>query len=374
MTLPLRGRWNALLQSRFFLDATAATGAENGAARTWRPRPRTFSTPADGDAMLRSVIAGTGSYLPEKVLTNDDLAAIVDTSDEWIRTRTGIRQRHVAAEGENTSDLATQAAEAALQAAGLKAGDVDAVLVATTTPDYTFPATACIVQANLGVPAGAMAFDLQAVCSGFIYGLTVADSLIRAGQVRNVLLIGAETLTRLLDWADRSTCVLFGDGAGAVVLRGEEGQGSNADRGVLHAVARADGRYRELLHTDGGPSATGTVGKLRMQGREVFRHAVARIAEAMEEVMEQAGVSAQDIDLFVPHQANVRILDATARKLGIAPEKVMLTIAEHGNTSAASIPLALDAAVRQGRAGRGDLLLLEAMGGGFTWGAALLRL
>ncbi len=324
--------------------------------------------------MRRSIINGTGSYLPEKVLTNDDLARIVDTSDEWIRTRTGIRQRHVAAEGELTSDLATNAARAALDAAGLVPTDIDTVLVATTTPDNTFPATACAVQDKLGVPAGAMAFDLQAVCSGFIYGLSVADALIRSGQARNVLLIGAETLTRLLDWSDRTTCVLFGDGAGAVVLSAAEGQGSVADRGVLHVVARAEGRHRELLFTDGGPSATGTVGKLRMQGREVFRHAVNRITEAMEEVMAAAGVRAQDIDLFVPHQANVRILDATARKLGIAPEKVMLTIAEHGNTSAASIPLALDATVRAGRAAPGDLLLLEAMGGGFTWGAALVRL
>ncbi len=324
--------------------------------------------------MRRSVITGTGSYLPEKVLTNDDLAKIVDTSDEWIRTRTGIARRHVAAEDEATSDLATKAAERALEAAGRAAEDIDAVLVATTTPDYTFPATACVVQDKLGVPAGAMAFDLQAVCSGFIYGLSVADSLIRAGQVERVLLIGAETLTRLLDWTDRTTCVLFGDGAGAVVLEAEESAGTVADRGVLHTVARAEGRHRELLFTDGGPSTTGTVGKLRMQGREVFRHAVNRIAEAMREVMDAAGVSAEDIDLFVPHQANVRILDATAKKLGIPSEKVMLTIEEQGNTSAASIPLALDAAVRQGRAKPGDLLLLEAMGGGFTWGASLLRL
>ncbi len=324
--------------------------------------------------MRRSVITGTGSHLPEKVMTNDDLAKIVDTSDEWIRTRTGIRRRHVAAEGETTSDLATRAAERALSAAGRTPADIDTVLVATTTPDYTFPATACVVQDKLGVPAGAMAFDLQAVCSGFIYGLSVADSLIRAGQAERVLLIGAETLTRLLDWTDRSTCVLFGDGAGAVVLEAAEGTGAVSDRGVLHTVARAEGRHRELLFTDGGPSTTGTVGKLRMQGREVFRHAVNRIAEAMREVMDAAGVAAEDIDLFVPHQANVRILEATAKKLGIAPEKVMLTIEEQGNTSAASIPLALDAAVRQGRARQGDLLLLEAMGGGFTWGASLLRL
>ena len=324
--------------------------------------------------MRRSVITGTGSYLPEKVLTNDDLAQIVDTSDEWIRTRTGIAKRHVAAEGETTSDLAARAGRRALEAAGRGPEDIDAVLVATTTPDYTFPATACVVQDKLGVPAGAMAFDLQAVCSGFIYGLSVADALIHGGQVRRALLIGAETLTRILDWQDRSTCVLFGDGAGAVVLEAAEGAGTVTDRGVLHTVARAEGRHRALLHTDGGPSTTGTVGKLRMQGREVFRHAVTRIAEAMREVMDAAGVSAEDIDLFVPHQANVRILEATAKKLGIPPEKVMLTIEEQGNTSAASIPLALDAAVRQGRAREGDLLLLEAMGGGFTWGASLVRL
>ena len=324
--------------------------------------------------MRRSVITGTGSFLPEKVLTNDDLAKIVDTSDEWIRTRTGIRRRHVAEKGELTSDLAAKAASRALEAAGVSAEDIDTVLVATTTPDYTFPATACVVQDKLGVPAGAAAFDLQAVCSGFVYGLSVADAMIRSGQSQNVLLIGAETLTRLLDWNDRSTCVLFGDGAGAVVLQAREGTGDVSDRGVLHTAIHADGRHRELLYTDGGPSASGTVGKLRMQGREVFRHAVTRIAEAMEEVMQAAGVSGQDIDLFVPHQANVRILEAIAKKLGIAREKIMLTIAEHGNTSAASIPLALDAAVRQGRARPGDLLLLEAMGGGFTWGASLLRL
>ena len=324
--------------------------------------------------MRRSVITGTGSYLPERVLTNDDLAKIVDTSDEWIRTRTGIRKRHVAADGETTSDLATRAARRALEAAGCGPEDIDAVLVATTTPDCTFPATACIVQDRLGVPAGAMAFDLQAVCSGFVYGLSVADALIRGGQVGRVLLIGAETLTRILDWEDRSTCVLFGDGAGAVVLQAMEGKGTVADRGVLHSVARADGRHRALLHTDGGPSATATVGKLRMQGREVFKHAVTRIAEAMREVMDAAGVTAEDIDLFVPHQANVRILEATAKKLGIPSEKVMLTIEEQGNTSAASIPLALDAAVRRGRAKPGDLLLLEAMGGVFTWGAARVRL
>jgi len=324
--------------------------------------------------MRRSVITGTGSYLPEKVLTNDDLAKIVETSDEWIRTRTGIERRHVAAEDEKTSDLAVRAAQRALKAAGAKAADIDTVLVATTTPDLTFPATATTVQAALGVPAGAIAFDLQAVCSGFVYGLMVADSMIRAGQSARVLLIGAETLTHLLDWTDRSTCVLFGDGAGAVVIEAGEGQGTNADRGILATKVHADGQHRDLLRTTGGPGSTGDVGKLRMQGREVFRHAVTRIAEVMEEIMREAGVTAEDIDLFVPHQANIRILEATAKKAGIAPEKVMLTVAGHGNTSAASIPLALDAAVRAGRAKQGDLLLLEAMGGGFTWGGALVRL
>ncbi len=324
--------------------------------------------------MRRSILTGTGSYLPEKVLTNADLAKMVDTTDEWIRTRTGIRARHIAAEGELTSDLATHAAKRALAAAGRKPEDIDLVLVATSTPDKTFPATATTVQANLGIVNGSPAFDLQAVCSGFVYALGMADALIRAGQNERALVIGAETFSRILDWNDRATCVLFGDGAGAVVLEAGEGTGSVADRGVLVSRLHADGRQRDLLHVDGGPSSTGTVGHLRMKGREVFRHAVVRIAEVMKEVMEEAGVAPSDIDLFVPHQANIRILEGTAKKLGIPSRKVFITLDRHGNTSAASIPLALDEAVRSGRAARGDLLLLEAMGGGFTWGGSLLRL
>ena len=324
--------------------------------------------------MRRSIITGTGSFLPEKVLTNADLAKMVDTTDEWITTRTGIRQRHVAADGELTSDLATAAAERALEAAGRKADDIDLVLVATSTPDQTFPATAATVQANLGITNASPAFDVQAVCSGFVYALTTADAFIRSGQHERVLVIGAETFSRILDWNDRSTCVLFGDGAGAVVLEAGEGEGTARDRGILISRLHADGRQRDLLYVDGGPSSTRTVGHLRMKGREVFRHAVTRIAEVMEEVMEEAGVKGEEIDLFVPHQANIRILMGTARKLGIDPEKVFVTLDRHGNTSAASIPLALDEAVRGGHARRGDLVLLEAMGGGFTWGASLLRL
>ncbi len=324
--------------------------------------------------MRRSIITGTGSFLPEKVLTNADLAKMVDTTDEWITTRTGIRQRHVAADGELTSDLATAAAERALEAAGRKADDIDLVLVATSTPDQTFPATAATVQANLGITNASPAFDVQAVCSGFVYALTTADAFIRSGQHERVLVIGAETFSRILDWNDRSTCVLFGDGAGAVVLEAGEGEGTARDRGILISRLHADGRQRDLLYVDGGPSSTRTVGHLRMKGREVFRHAVTRIAEVMEEVMEEAGVRGEEIDLFVPHQANIRILMGTARKLGIDPEKVFVTLDRHGNTSAASIPLALDEAVRGGHARRGDLVLLEAMGGGFTWGASLLRL
>ena len=324
--------------------------------------------------MRRSILTGTGSYLPEKILTNDDLAKIVDTSDEWIRTRTGIRQRHVAADGELTSDLATRAAERALEAAGRAPSDIDMVLVATSTPDNTFPATATTVQANLGITHGGPAFDLQAVCSGFVYALGTADSFIRSGAAERVLVIGAETFSRILDWTDRGTCVLFGDGAGAVVLEAGEGTGETTDRGVLATRLHADGRQKDLLYVDGGPSSTGTVGHLRMKGREVFRHAVVRIAEVMEEVMEETGVGAEDISLFVPHQANIRILEGTARKIGLDPEKVYITVDRHGNTSAASIPLALDEAVRSGRVGEGDLVLMEAMGGGFTWGASLVRL
>ena len=324
--------------------------------------------------MLRSVIIGTGAYLPEKVLTNDDLARIVDTSDEWIRTRTGIRQRHVAAEGELTSDLATKAAQAALDAAGVAPADIDLIVVATTTPDLTFPATATTVQEKLGITNATPAFDVQAVCSGFLYGLATVDAYLRAGMAKRALLIGAETFSRILDWEDRSTCVLFGDGAGAVVMEARPGEGTAADRGVLATRLHADGRYRDLLYVDGGPSSTQTVGHVRMKGREVFRHAVVKLAEVMEEVLADAGVVAADVDLVVPHQANIRILEGTAKKLGLPKEKVHVTVDRHGNTSAASVPLALDDAIRQGRVGEGDLVLLEAMGGGFTWGASLVRL
>ncbi len=324
--------------------------------------------------MRRSILTGTGSWLPEKILTNDDLAKVVDTSDEWIRTRTGIRQRHIAAEGELTSDLAIRAAERALEAAGRDASDIDMILVATSTPDNTFPATATTVQAGLGITHGGPAFDLQAVCSGFVYALATADSFIRSGAANRVLVIGAETFSRILDWSDRGTCVLFGDGAGAIVLEAGEGRGDISDRGILSTRIHADGRQKDLLYVDGGPSSTQTVGHLRMKGREVFRHAVVRIAEVMQEVMEETGIGPDDIALFVPHQANIRILEGTARKIGLDRDKVYITVDRHGNTSAASIPLALDEAVRKGRVGKGDLVLMEAMGGGFTWGASLVRL
>jgi 3-oxoacyl-[acyl-carrier-protein] synthase-3 len=321
---------------------------------------------------LRSVALGCGSYLPERVVTNDDLSKLVDTTDQWITTRTGIKRRHIAAEGELTSDLAFRAAKRALAHAGVAPGEIDLVIVATTTPDETFPSTATKVQARLGMTRGA-AFDVQAVCSGFIYGLSVADNFIRVGQAKTVLLIGAETMSRILNWSDRTTCVLFGDGAGAIVLRGEENAGSLKDRGVMNTKLFSDGRLHDLLYVDGGVSSTGTAGHLQMHGKEVFKHAVVNISGAMESSMHEAGLTPKDIDWFVPHQANQRILDGTARKLGIDPQRVISTIAEHGNTSAASVPLALDQAVRDGRIKRGDLILLEAMGGGFTWGAALLR-
>lgn len=323
-------------------------------------------------SVIRSVVLGSGSCLPERVVTNDELSKTVDTSDAWIVERTGIRQRHIAAEGEMTSDLATAAARRALDAAGLGSADIDLVLVATATPDKTFPATATTVQAALGMTRG-FAFDIQAVCSGFVYALATADSLIRAGQARRALVIGAETFSRILDWEDRNTCVLFGDGAGAVVLAAAEGEGTVADRGILTSHLHSDGRYCDMLHVDGGPSSTGTVGHLRMRGREVFRHAVQNLAEAIEESLAAVGLAAQDIDWVVPHQANRRILDGTARRFGLPVDKFVITVDRHANTSAASIPLALDVAVRDGRIRRGDLLLLEAMGGGFTWGACLLR-
>jgi 3-oxoacyl-[acyl-carrier-protein] synthase-3 len=322
--------------------------------------------------MIRSQIIGAGAFLPKTVLTNAELARRVDTSDEWIRERTGITQRHIVAEGEKTSDLALAAGEAALKDAGIGAGELDLIICCTTTPDETFPATATVVQSRLGMTRGA-AFDIQAVCSGFIYGLSVADNMIRGGQAKTVLLIGAESMSRLLDWNDRGTCVLFGDGAGAVVLRAGEGGGGNADRGILNTRIFSDGRMHDMLYVDGGPSSTRTTGHLRMQGREVFKHAVTNIAAAISASAGDAGLTIADIDWFVPHQANQRILDGTARKLGIRPEKVVSTVALHGNTSAASVPLALAAAVADGRIKRGDLVLLEAMGGGFTWGAALVR-
>ena len=322
--------------------------------------------------MIRARVIGCGSALPDNIVTNDDLAKRIDTSDEWIRARTGIRQRHIAREGEKTSDLALAASRAALTDAGIDAGELDMIICATTTPDESFPAVATIVQSRLGMARGA-AFDLQAVCSGFIYGLSVADSLIRTGQARTVLLVGAETMSRLLDWTDRATCVLFGDGAGAVVLQAHEGRGDTSDQGILNTRLFSDGRLHDLLYADGGVSSTGTAGKLRMQGKEVFRHAVANISAAMVASAEASGFAISDIDWFVPHQANQRILDGTSRKLGIDPAKVVSTVAQHGNTSAASVPLALVTAVQDGRIRRGDLILLEAMGGGFTWGAALIR-
>ena len=316
----------------------------------------------------RSVITGTGSALPPETVTNADLAARLDTSDEWIVERTGIRERRIAAPGVRTSDLATAAAQAALQAAGVKAADIDLVIVATATPDQTFPATATTVQARLGIRQGA-AFDVAAVCSGFVYALTVADVMLRTGAHQRALVIGAELFSHILDWEDRPTAVLFGDGAGAVVLEAQETDA----RGVLAARLHADGRHNDLLFVDGGPGSTGTVGKLRMKGREVFRHAVTNLASVTEEVLHDAGLSAQDIDWIVPHQANARILEATAKKLGLPMERVVMTVGSHANTSAASVPLALDTAMRDGRIKPGDLCLLEAMGGGFTWGAVLIR-
>ncbi len=321
---------------------------------------------------MRSVIEGVGSALPKRIMTNADIAKIVDTSDDWIVERTGIKARHIAAEDETTSSLAVQAARNALEHAGLVPADIDLIIVATSTPDRTFPATATQVQAALGITRGA-AFDVQAVCSGFVYGLTVADNFIRGGQSKCVLVIGSETFSRILDWNDRGTCVLFGDGAGAVVLRAAEGKGVNADQGVLGCHIHSDGRYNDKLYVDGGPSTTKTVGHLRMEGREVFKHAVTNIAAVMHEAIAKAGLIPMDIDWFVPHQANRRILEGTAKKLGIPESRIVITLDRHGNTSAASIPLALDAAVKDGRIKRGQLVLMEAMGGGFTWGAVLAR-
>lgn len=318
--------------------------------------------------MRRSVILGTGSALPARRVSNAELSETVDTSDEWIVERTGIRFRHIAGQGETTSTLATDAARAALAAAGIEAAAIDLIVLATATPDQTFPATATLVQAALGIP-DCVAFDVAAVCSGFLYAVQVADSMIRAGAANRALVIGAETFSRILDWEDRATCVLFGDGAGAIVLEGQAGP----ENGILSTRLHADGRHNGLLYVDGGPSTTQTVGHVRMKGREVFRHAVVNLATVMGEALAAAGLTAADVDWVVPHQANARILDATARKLDLAPEKVIVTVDRHANTSAASVPLALDTAVRDGRIQRGDLLVLEAMGGGFTWGAAVVR-
>lgn len=321
---------------------------------------------------LRSVLLGVGGHLPERILTNAELSARVDTSDEWIVERTGIRERRIAAEGEKTSDLAVHAARAALERAGRDAHDVDLVIVATATPDLTFPATAARVQAQLGIVKGA-AFDLQAVCSGFVFALATADNFLSRGQAKLALVIGAETFSRIIDWDDRGTCVLFGDGAGAVVMEAQEDELAG-DRGVISTFLRTDGRMHDLLYVDGGPSETQTTGKLRMIGNAVFRHAVEHISGAMLEACARANVSIEAVDWFVPHQANQRILDGVARRLGIPVEKVISTVAVHGNTSAASVPLALDTAVTDGRIKKGDLVLMEALGGGLTWGAALVRL
>jgi 3-oxoacyl-[acyl-carrier-protein] synthase III len=316
---------------------------------------------------LKSAILGTGSALPARRVSNEELTETVDTSDEWIVERTGIRFRHIAGDDETTASLGTLASQRALENAGIDAADLDLIVLATSTPNQTFPATATIIQTNLGID-DCVSFDVQAVCSGFLYALTVADNMIRGGSAAKALVIGAETFSRILDWEDRGTCVLFGDGAGAVVLGAEEGE-----RGILASKLHADGRHNQLLYVDGGPSTTGTVGKLRMKGPEVFRHAVVNLASVLNETLEAANLDASAIDWVVPHQANRRILDATAKKLGLPPEKVIITVDQHANTSAASVPLALDTAIRDGRIKRGDVLALEAMGGGFTWGASIVR-
>jgi 3-oxoacyl-[acyl-carrier-protein] synthase-3 len=322
--------------------------------------------------VIRSVVQGCGSYLPERIVSNDELAKKVDTSDEWIRQRTGIRQRHIAAVGEFTSHLALKASERALAHAGIEVSDLDLIVLATATPDETFPATATRVQSALGMTRGA-AFDVQAVCAGFVYGVSVADSMLKAGLASTALVIGAETFSRILDWSDRGTCVLFGDGAGALVLKAEKGEGSSADRGILANALHSDGRHHDILYVDGGPSSTRTTGLLRMEGKEVFKHAVVNMAGVVTEVLEKAGLSRTDIDWLVPHQANKRIIDGTGRKLGLSPDQVVVTVDKHANTSAASIPLALDTAVKDGRIKRGDLVLLEGIGGGLAWGASLVR-
>ena len=322
--------------------------------------------------MIRSVVQGCGAYLPERIVTNDELAKKMETSDEWIQQRTGIKQRHIAADGEFTSHLALKAAERALAHAGISGADLDLIVLATATPDETFPATATVVQKALGMNKGA-AFDLQAVCAGFVYGVSVADSMIKNGLAGTAMVIGAETFSRILDWNDRGTCVLFGDGAGAIVLKGEQGAGTSADRGILANALHSDGRQHDILYVDGGPSSTRTTGFLRMEGKEVFKHAVVNMAAVVGEVLGKAGLEAKDIDWLVPHPANKRIIDSTGRKLGLPPEKIVVTVDKHANTSAASIPLALDTAVKDGRIKKGDLTLLEGIGGGLAWGASLIR-
>jgi len=321
---------------------------------------------------VRTVIKGCGGYLPERVVTNDEIAKMVDTSDSWITSRTGIKERRIAAEGELTSTMGAIAARAALDAAGMAPEDIDLIILATSTPDQTFPATAVTIQAELGITQGA-AFDMQAVCSGFVFALATADNYLKSGQFKRALVIGAEVFSRIIDWKDRSTCVLFGDGAGAVVVEAQKLNGALTDRGILATCLRSDGRYRNKLYVDGGPSSTGTVGHVRMDGPEVFRHAVTNISEVIDATLQKAGYVSSDIDWFVPHQANKRILDGAARKLGLDPDRIIVTLDKHANTSAASIPLALSTGVADGRIKRGDLVLLEAMGGGFTWGALLIR-
>lgn len=322
--------------------------------------------------MIRSVVRGVGKSLPRRVLTNEELSRQVDTSDDWIVQRTGIRQRYIAGDDETTASLGEAAARAALKAANLSPADIDLIVLATSTPNNTFPATAVEIQERLGMRHG-FAFDMQAVCSGFVYAVSVADLHIRGGMAKRALVIGSETFSRILDWTDRTTCVLFGDGAGAIVLEAAEGEGTTADRGIITSSLRSDGSHRDKLFVDGGPSTTGTVGHLRMEGREVFKHAVGMITDVVEATLGTAGITAGDLDWFVPHQANLRIIDASAKKLGIDPAKVVATVSQHGNTSAASVPLALSTAVDDGRIKQGDLVLLEAMGGGFTWGAVLIR-
>ena len=317
---------------------------------------------------LRSIVRGVGSYLPARIMTNEELSKTIDTSDEWIQQRVGIKQRHIAAEGEFTSDLAVHAARRALDNARLSPAEIDLIIVATTTPDLTFPATAAIVQQKLGMHHGA-AFDIQAVCSGFVYGIVTADSYLKNGVARRALVIGAETTSRILDWTDRTTCVLFGDGAGAAVLE----LGGDGDRGILASSLRSDGHFADKLNTTGGPSSTRSIGHVHMEGKEVFRHAVGKITDVVENVLSATGYTVKDLDWFVPHQANLRIIEGAGQKLHIPPEKVVITVDRHANTSAASVPLALTEAVRDGRIKRGDLVMIEAMGGGFTWGASLIR-